>query len=280
MPEIVADAALPRLVATDLDGTLLRDDGTISARTANAIATLADSGVPTVFVTARPPRWLHALVDSVGEHGVAICANGALVYDVAERRVVAARTIDPAALVELERDLRAAVPGIVFAVERADGMGREHGFVYQREQPVDFTVGTFEQITAEPVGKLLARCEASDPHEFHAAVAAALAGRGELGYSGAVGLAEITAQGVTKASGLERWCELHEISSADVWAFGDMPNDLPMLAWAGRSFAVANAHPDVLELADDVVGRNDDDGVAEVLEGLVRRAAGSDVTGR
>ncbi|MCD9198469.1 HAD family hydrolase [Aeromicrobium wangtongii] len=259
----------PRVVATDLDGTLLRSDGSLSPRTRAAIAAAEAAGVPTLFVTARPPRWLDELADAVGGHGVAICGNGSFVYDVAAREVVASRGHDDTMMAALVADLRRAVPGIVFAVERADGMGAERHFLYDHERADAHAVGTFEQITTGPVGKLLARLPGAEPQAFLAQVAELVAGRVELGYSGAVGLAEMTAPGVTKASGLATWCAEHAIAAAEVWACGDMPNDLPMLAWAGRSFAVGNAHPDVLTAASDVIGSNDDDAVAQLLESLV-----------
>jgi Cof subfamily protein (haloacid dehalogenase superfamily) len=258
----------PRVVATDLDGTLLRSDGSLSGRARDAIAAAEAAGVPTLFVTARPPRWLDELADAVGGHGVAICGNGSFVYDVGAREVVASHGHDADLMAQVVADLRTAVPGIAFAVERADGMGREADFV-AAEQVDSRSVGTFEQITTSPVGKLLARSTGSDPDAFLRDVLAVVDGRVELGYSGAVGLAEMTAPGVTKASGLATWCDEHGIAAADVWACGDMPNDLPMLAWAGRGFAVGNAHPDVLAAATDVLATNDDDGVAQLLESLL-----------
>jgi hydroxymethylpyrimidine pyrophosphatase-like HAD family hydrolase len=79
-------------------------------------------------------------------------------------------------------------------------------------------------------------------------------------------LLEISAPGVSKASSLAQLCARAGIASGEVMAFGDMPNDLPMLVWAGRGVAVANAHPDVLAAADEVTGSNDESGVAAVLE--------------
>ena len=93
--------------------------------------------------------------------------------------------------------------------------------------------------------------------------------RGIVAFSGAGGLAEISAPGVTKAAALESWCTDLGIGAEDVWAFGDMPNDLPMILWAGTSFAVANAHPDVVAAADHVCPSNDEDGVAQILERLL-----------
>jgi HAD superfamily hydrolase (TIGR01484 family) len=259
----------PRVVATDLDGTLLRSDGTLSSRSREAIAAAEDAGITTLFVTARPPRWLDELADAVGGHGIAICGNGAFVYDVAAREVVASRSHDDVAMAAVVADLREAVPDIAFAVERADGMGAEPHYTYGQEHADDHVVGSFEEITATPVGKLLARSPGSDPADFIVRVTTLIDGRLELGYSGAAGLAEMTASGVTKATGLARWCDDQGIHAAEVWACGDMPNDLPMLTWAGRSFAVANAHPDVLATAGNVLASNDDDAVAQLLESLL-----------
>ena len=82
------------------------------------------------------------------------------------------------------------------------------------------------------------------------------------------GLVEISAAGVTKAAALARVCDRLGIDAADVVAFGDMPNDLALLAWAGTSYAVSNAHPSVLAAADHVTASNDEDGVAEALAGI------------
>ncbi|UYM04431.1 HAD family hydrolase [Solicola gregarius] len=256
----------PKVVATDMDGTLLRTDGSLSERTRAAIAAVEDAGVAVVFVTARPPRRLDAFADVIGAHGIALCANGAFVYDVARRMVIERTTIDRATLESVVADLRAAMPQIVFAVERADGMSREDGFVSTIWGKEGDVADRLTDLASMPVGKLLGRCDELDPTDFHDRVATVLGGRAELGYSGAVGLAEITAKGVTKASGLARWCSEHAVDASEVWAFGDMPNDLPMLGWVGRAHAVANAHPEVLAVADEVVPANDDDGVAYALE--------------
>jgi Cof subfamily protein (haloacid dehalogenase superfamily) len=259
----------PRVVATDLDGTLLRSDGSLSERTRRAIASAEDAGVPTLFVTARPPRWLDELADAVGGHGVAICGNGSFVYDVATRTVTASRTHDSELMTTVVADLRMAVPGIVFAGERADGMLREHDYAYPHSDRGAHAPADLSTILASPVGKLLARAPDHDPDEFLRRVESVVDGRAEIGFSGAVGLAEMTAPGVTKASGLASWCDEQGIAAAEVWACGDMPNDLPMLRWAGRAHAVANAHPDVLAVADVELASNDDDGVAVLLESLV-----------
>ena len=261
----------PRLVATDLDGTLLRPDGSVSDRTRRAVWGLADQGISFVIVTARPPRWLHALADLVGPHGAAVCANGAFVYDVAGRTVRDVHGIPDALVTELVGELRAAVPGVRFGAERASGAMVEPGYpgadLDGRAEAV--LVAPIQDRGAEPVGKLLAVAPDWDGGAFLDRVASVVGDRAHLAYSGAHGLAEITGPGVTKAAGLARWAGGLGIGPADVWAFGDMPNDLPMLRWAGRSYAVANAHPDVLAAASHRCPANSHDGVAWALERLV-----------
>lgn len=264
----------PRLVATDLDGTLLRSDGTVSQRSVDALRAVAEEGLQTVLVTARPPRWLDELAHVVGASGVAICGNGAFHYDVAGRRVFGERTMERAVVTEIVLDLRREIPGTGFAAERSTGLAAEHMFAAIHDHPEDLvTTSAIELLTDAGVGKLLARNPHLTDSEFITAATEVVGDRGIVAFSGAGGLAEISAVGVTKAVALEAWCAELGIDSAEVWAFGDMPNDLPMLTWAGRSFAVANAHDDVLAAATDVTASNDEDGVAQVLEGLVGRTA-------
>jgi hypothetical protein len=258
--------SLPRVVATDLDGTLLRSDGAVSPYTRDVLGLLGARGVELIAVTARPPRWLDALEGLTGSHGVFLCCNGAVVYEANSRRVLRSEPLPPATVLKVVSDLRAYVPGIAFSVERLDGAGREPAYVLRHPLPVSAPVRPVEDLLDVPVAKLLARCEAMPPAQFHDSVAAVVAGRVELGYSGAVGLAEMTAPGVTKSSALAAWCSARGVESHEVWGFGDMPNDLPMLAWVGRSFAVATAAPEVRAIASDICPSNDEDGVAQTLD--------------
>ena len=269
----------PLLIASDLDGTLLRSDGSVSPRTRDAWTAVAGAGIDTVLVTARPPRWLHDLGDLVGGHGIALCGNGAFVYDVPSRRVLGSHGFRREEILALAAELRDHVPGICFGAERVTGLYAEPGFV--RAVPVPRepapVSGVLEDMDEDVVGKLLARSAQLDPEEFLAQVTRIVGTRVNVAYSGAAGMAEMNPLGVTKATALQRWSDERRISSGRVWAFGDMPNDMPMLTWAGTAFAVANAHPDVLAAADHVCPANDDDGVAVVLEALLLRLrAGSD----
>ncbi|CCH79943.1 HAD-superfamily hydrolase, subfamily IIB [Nostocoides japonicum T1-X7] len=266
----------PRVVASDLDGTLLRSDGTLSSRTAAAWRAVEEAGIVTVLVTARPPRWLDALSELIASHGLAICGNGAFLYDVGRRRVIGSQGFDRADLLAVVADLRAAVPGITFAAERASGPWVEPAYPDpHRERGADTWVrAPLEDIDEEPVGKLLALAPTLSTDDLLRRVGTVVGDRGILAYSGAHALAEVNAPGVTKAAALETWCAERGIGPAQVWAFGDMPNDIPMLSWAGRSYAVASGHGAALAAATDTCPANDEDGVAQVLERLVASVAG------
>src|SRR5436305_13095550 len=109
----------PRLVASDLDGTIVRHDGTISARTVAAFAHAEDAGAQVVFVTGRPPRLMRPVGDAFGHRGIAICANGAPVYDLRRGTVVSEHPIAVAVLEQVVRRPRAALPQLGRAVEFA-----------------------------------------------------------------------------------------------------------------------------------------------------------------
>jgi HAD superfamily hydrolase (TIGR01484 family) len=265
-----------RLVATDLDGTLLGSDGLCSARTRTALAAAEDAGIQVVMVTARPPRWLSSLTDVVGEHGLVLCAAGAFVYDVRSRRVIEEHCLAADDVREIAVELRKALPGIAFAVETGTGFARESEYFDEYVMPADASAATLEELLDPLPGKILARCDGVSSERLIEVVTSVVGDRAVVTYSGAVGLAEISAVGVTKAVALAALCDSRGIDAAEVIAFGDMPNDLPMLAWAGRSYGVANAHPDVLGLVDEVCDSNDNDGVAQVLEALVAEQAPSD----
>ncbi|MEV4197369.1 HAD family hydrolase [Micromonospora globbae] len=260
----------PRLVATDIDGTLLRDDRTVSPRTAEVLARISARGTPVVLVTGRPIRWMKLVYEQLAEPLPAICANGAVVYDPVGDEVLRADPLAPELLAEVARRLRAEVPGVSFAVEVTDSRQMRHEAHYPMRWDADHdairAVESPEELLEAPAVKLLARAGEQDPDAFVELVAAALEGLAEATHSSYSGLVEISAAGVTKAAGLAWYCGRLGIDAADVLAFGDMPNDVPMLTWAGRAVAVANAHRAVLEIAHEVAPANGEDGVAAHLE--------------
>lgn len=263
------------LVASDLDGTLLRSDGTVSDRTRAALAAAEDAGALVVVVTGRPPRWMGPVAEAVGGTGLAICANGAVVWDLERGDIVRENPIDPTTAADLVRRLREALPDLVFAVERGVDFAREPAYRTRAAVPDDVLVAHADELVAAPMAKLLARHDAMGPDELLAAAREVVGDLATLTHASTSGLLEISAAGVSKAVALEELAAEHGLGAADAVAFGDMPNDLSMLTWAGHGVAVANAHRHVLAAADEVTASNDEDGVALVVERLVaERAAG------
>jgi Cof subfamily protein (haloacid dehalogenase superfamily) len=257
-----------RLVATDLDGTLLHTDGTVTARTRAALTAVEALGVTVVFVTGRPIRWMRDLWQHVGDHGLAVCSNGGIVYDVARQAVRNALPIPVDVGLRVGELMRTGVPGTTFAVERVDGFAREPDFMRRFTLPDDVEVAPLTELLDDRTVKLLARHEELDPEVFWAETERLVGHLVTTTWASTSALVEISAAGVTKASTLARLCEELGVAAEQVVAFGDMPNDLAMLEWAGTSYAMANAHPSVLALADRTAPDHDEDGVATVLERL------------
>jgi hydroxymethylpyrimidine pyrophosphatase-like HAD family hydrolase len=259
----------PRLVAIDLDGTILRSDGTISPRTAAALARIGRAGARFVFVTGRTPRHAVAALKPFGYQGSVICVNGALTYDMRGAGVTGEQLITAGELAAAAARLRRAIPGLGIAVEYAEGQMRDG--VYQLG-----AWGSEEAVPSRPDAelfsrdavRLLGRHPSLSSDELVALAAPAAGEIVSVYHSGGLRLVEAVAAGVSKGTALAGLAGRLGIAARDVAAFGDMVNDLPMLAWAGTSYGMANAHPDVLSVVDHVIGGNDEDGVATVIEWL------------
>jgi len=258
-----------RLAASDLDGTIVRSDGTFSPRTVAAVARVEEAGATFVIVTGRPVRWMKHVAADLAHHGLAVCANGAVLYDLHSEQVVASSLMSSSAAREVADTLRQALPGIAFAVEHLqEGFAHEPTYRPRWDSTDPRTQGPIEELLTRDCVKLLARHEEIRSDELLAAARRAVGDAAELTHSSDDGLLEISAAGVSKASGLASVAERRGVFPDEVVAFGDMPNDLPMLTWAGLGVAVANAHREVLAVADEVTASNDDDGVAQVIERL------------
>jgi Cof subfamily protein (haloacid dehalogenase superfamily) len=258
----------PRLVATDLDGTLVRSDNTVSTYTQQVLAELDERDVPVVFVTGRPLRWAEDVFDHVGRHGLAVISNGALVWDVAGDRPVTLRGIELEVGLEVAERIRAAVPGSAFAIETLAGTSLEPQYLERHPVPSGSRRAPIaELLTGQsgPVLKLMARHEELGYQEFWDQAAAAVGDLAVITWSSTSAMLEISAAGVTKATTLAVLCEELGVGAEEVIAFGDMPNDIAMLTWAGTSYAMADAHPTVIEAATYLAPGHDDDGVARVL---------------
>ena len=266
-------AALPKLIATDLDGTLLRSDLSVSERTGSALKACAAAGIEVVLVTARPHRTVVELARQLGSVSTAICANGAAVLDVATGAADLVHAFQVEQALAIVAELRPAFsPRTGFALETGGQVFCEPGF---RRGLIsgDNAVVTEDLHLARPVGgryvKVLARDDSANADDMVTAARALLGDRAEASQSGGRGLVEVAPRGATKAGTLAWHCAHLGIGAQDVVAFGDMPNDLPMLTWAGTAYAVANAHADVLAVVDRVTASNDEDGVAAALEALL-----------
>jgi Cof subfamily protein (haloacid dehalogenase superfamily) len=260
---------VPRLIATDLDGTLIGSDGTVSARTRRALRRAQDRGAELVLVTARPPRYVDRL--GLAAAATAVCANGAIVYDVAARAVVATKELPLAIARKVADMLAGSLPGIGFAIETGQGVHCAPAFAkrFTAEGGGEITVPDLAALwRVTPIVKLLAWSAGRDVDAMLAVAGAAVGGAAEVTHSGGTGLLEVSAAGVTKAGTLAGLCAARGIAPEEVVAFGDMPNDLTILGWAGTAYAMANAHPAVLAAVDRHTAGNDADGVAEVLERL------------
>ncbi|RVX42482.1 hypothetical protein EDD27_5114 [Nonomuraea polychroma] len=259
----------PRIVATDLDGTLLASDRTVSPRTRRALQTARAAGAEIVFVTARAPRGVRAVAEQAGVTGTAICSNGAIVYDLGTDEITGSLPLDPASARKAAQALAEALPGVGLAAETGRAVLTEAAYTRRIADDLAY----YRQVRSvfdeeQPIVKLLALSPAHTADEMAAAVTAVLAGLAEVTHSGEHGLLEISAPGVTKAATLDRLCKERGVDPSEVVAFGDMPNDLAVLAYAGAGYAMANAHPAVLAAIERRTLSNDEDGVAVVLERL------------
>ncbi|MGV9253518.1 Cof-type HAD-IIB family hydrolase [Streptomyces sp. NPDC003697] len=269
----------PRLIATDLDGTLLRDDKSVSPRTVSALAAAEEAGIEVFFVTGRPARWMDVVSDHVHGHGLAICGNGAAVVDLhggpGAHRFVKVRDLARENAVETVGLLREAAPGTVYAVEQTYGFYQEPTYPKLHMETPD-TLAPAEELLApdgvgsdQPILKILAYHPELDPDAFLTLGRLAVGGRATITRSSPSALLEISGPGVSKASTLALCCAERGISHEQVVAFGDMPNDVEMLTWAGRSYAMGNAHPAVVAAASGRTVANNDDGVAVVIERIL-----------
>jgi Cof subfamily protein (haloacid dehalogenase superfamily) len=265
---------LPALIATDVDGTLIDDDERVTERTRRAVHSAVDAGVTFVLASGRPPRWIPPIVDALGFAPMSVCANGAVIYDSANDRIISARTLSVDALAELAEIANRVIPGVGLAVERVgrsahdaatpqfvSSPGYEHAWLNP-----DNTEVSMEDLLSFPAVKLLIRKAGAQSADMAAVLAKHIGVQGDITYSTNNGLIEVTPLGISKATGVEEVARPLEIAGRDVVAFGDMPNDVPMLRWAGLGVAMGNAHPEAIAAADEVTARNTEDGLARVLE--------------
>lgn len=266
-----------RLIATDLDGTLLRDDKTVNAFTASVIMACEERGIPFVPVTARQPKGITAIAEQAGLTGWAIACNGGFGYHLSTGEVAFSHALESGAMADLAHRLREVRPSVRFAAVGLPGTNfrTEPGY-REIADPTDHhpamqhcDLVDLDELVAAPALKLICRDPEIAPRELLAIVD----GLGEHGvhatHSGANFL-EMAPAGVTKATGVAELCAHLGIDASEVAAFGDAPNDVEMLRWAGRSWAMPLSEDHVKAAAKSVARSNNDDGVARVVIELLR----------
>jgi len=265
-----SQSRLPRLVAIDVDGTLLGVGFAVSEHTAHVLSRVAAAGAVIVLVTGRSPRKLARVFAELGTRYAAICANGAIVYHPADDQPRSCRMLEPAQARRLCSLIQEQAPDVMFAAEVDCGrLLHTQGWPVHHEDRDIAVLVRLEELIATRMVKLQARAPGRNSEAFNKLVTDAVGDLAEATCPGYEGLVEMTQRGVTKASALAAFAEELGIESADTLAFGDMPNDLSMLRWAGRSVVVANAHPEARAAADEITLANLEDGVAVYLERLL-----------
>ena len=257
------------VAAVDVDGTLVGAHQRCSDANAAGLRRAAAAGIDVVFVTARPARTLVPLVEGIGLVGShAICSLGAVLCELPSGAVLETWPLSLDAGRQIVGRLRAELGDIAFGWETGEARWHEPHYPFVADADAGAGVGDAATDIAEPLLHLFARHATADP-AWMTRAAELTEDLAEVATWTSV-LVDFTAKGVTKLTGLQRYCRARGVAAEQVVAIGDMPVDVPMLQWAGIGVAVADAHRDAIAAADRVVAACDADGVAAALDELVR----------
>lgn len=270
---------LPKLIATDLDGTILRSDDTVSAYTHRVLERVRAAGIPLVGATGRGPRLLELARRDLPTAGHLVLAAGARVVDLTGAAPVTLvdRRLEGPVVAALLDDLEAVAGRLIVMVE-----ARDHPYAPLWGElhpswpwPDRVVPKPRAEALAGEVVKAFARADGVDVDDLLDIARRIVPPAKATVTQAGLGFVEICPPGVDKGTGLAVVAESLGVDPADALVFGDMPNDVPMFTWAGWGrVAVGNAHPAVRALADEVTLTNDEDGVAVWLERLLPAAAG------
>jgi Cof subfamily protein (haloacid dehalogenase superfamily) len=261
-----------RLIATDLDGTLLRSDGSLSSVTRDSLLAAHEAGIEVVPATGRPRMVSGDVIAELPFVHHWVFANGSVTWHAGRSELIRGFWLDPDEVQRLIVAIRAVLPGAGFAVEFEDTVAYEHGFeaVVPQLPAVPPTPHLLSEIDRR-VQKLLVFDPDLTVDELYRVTSAVLDGDAVPTYSG-LAFVEVAAGLVTKATALQHLADDLGIGAAEVAAFGDNHNDVAMLGWAGRSYAMGHATDDARDTAGEVIGSNDDDAVAAKIDELVAEA--------
>lgn len=265
-----------RLIATDVDGTLLDSTHSLRPRTVRAFEAARAAGLEVVAVSGRQTHSIHSVIRGTSLEGPAIGSNGSVGVHLGTGDVYFEETIEVVAQTELATRMAALFPGLRCASVRDAG----HTFVAEEGYPILMVTGDHGQdpdaiittdlagVVARPSVKLVLRHDTASAEALYAAAMTLGVAGCHVTTSGAPFL-EVSRAGTTKASGLALLCERLGFAREEVVAFGDNRNDVEMLRWAGLGVAMGNGVPEAHEAADAVTASNDDDGLALFVEALL-----------
>jgi HAD superfamily hydrolase (TIGR01484 family) len=252
----------PRLVALDVDGTIVDRDGVLPAAVGETIAAVVAAGVPVILSTGRSWHGTLDLVEQLGlPAGPSVCSNGAVIVTYPPQEIVKAITFDPRHVIERVQQF---APGTLIAVEEI-GIGyRLNDHFPGGDLTGEMIIEDLEQLSARPVTRVILRDPTRSDKDF-ISLARHLGLHGVTYFVGWSAWLDIAPEGVNKATALAEVAEGLGVSAADVLAFGDGRNDIEMLRWAGRGLAIGDAPDEVKEVADEVTARFIDGGpIAEL----------------
>ena len=254
-----------QLIAVDLDGTLLDENGSIADPTRAILDRIAALGHPIIPVTGRSFRTAAPLLRSIAVFDQIVCSNGAYCYQLSLDTIHWSETIDPSLGQDLITRFKRALPDACFGWETEDGICYQQAFIDLATAPLSsLPIVCKDIIDDSPLYKLYVRSPSHDPYTLCEIVQSIAGTTAEATTSGAP-FVELSAAGVNKGSGLARIATGHGIAAEDTIAFGDNHNDIPMLEWAGLAIAMANADPVAKAKAHHVTASNRDHGVAVFL---------------
>ena len=253
-----------------MDGTLLGAAHTVERPNIDALARASRHGIEVVVATGRSHWSALRLLPELPFIRWHLCSNGATVYDGVEGEVVQSRSIDDAVLATTLESITVAFPTVGFAYETSEGIHYTSTFVKNRvlanpDVIVKDTVPEPDSIDGQPVIKLMVSHPELVQIEWLDALHPVVPGGLQLSTSGS-DFIEISAPGADKGLALAELCSTLGIDAADVATFGDHTNDLGMLTWAGRGYAMANGVERALAATDLRAPHHADHGVAQVVD--------------
>jgi hypothetical protein len=266
----------PKLIVSDLDGTFLSPDGTVSRRNVAAVQAAQQSGIPVVFATGRPIRLLDPIRTLA--RATVVASNGAMTCRVAaapvEDEVLSTTAISVELATRAFAELRSSIDRVAFAADSGTHCRYEptyaayEGASFSIDDDPRRSVGELDELlSGGDFVKLLVLGEGDDADALTHRVRTVLGDRLEATHSSPTrALVEVAAAGVSKAAALAALCDRLGVDRSEVAAFGDMPNDLQMLRWAGMPHVMGHAHPDLLALGATVIGSNAESAVGATIE--------------